>query len=612
MSEENHFDIIVNIPLEEELQAFLEIFEHKEDHSTDGQYRCEINTESDLTMLAVLQSEMGKSSASNSTTEILAEFSCHLFICLGIAGGLSKDVTLGDVCYSGNVLDLNDNMKSKDGKNGGLDLEFSPYTYRTDKALSLALDFVRRDPDWRRKYIKWQDLRLKRTKELIDNSHRDPKFGHNRKTGPNTVGGTIACGVVSAGKEYNQKILQIDRKILAIDTESGGVFNITSRKGVETLTIRGISDYADSMKAELEVNTSGVFRTLAAENAASFLKLQLENEKFIEQIRNPKKAMRRAENEIVPRQKSKSLEELVDICRESIDKRLRELSPEYRLHPKGYQMPLPSVVKNKQREGSGEPLEPIHDIVECLRSEDHIYIALDKSYPDKSVPWVVADHLLNSEIDQVQLLPIVVEGNSVKPPHYTIDVAAPFIRECGRKDRQVVIIFDSIPLSSRTRTKFILNQVNCYKNAKYIFIDRTEANFFMQTEFANAVAATAYRLCDISFLQLVYFVQRNFDVNGTESEAIAKRLRDTFKRFQLNAHPAYFAGIPREMLEALIQANRRTELLQLGVDGFLSILVAGDQAKISLSRTTRSKFLRQLVVEINVNKQNFDETALID
>ena len=142
MNEKKHFDIIVNIPLEEELKAFLNIFEHKEDLSNDAQYRCTVQTETDLTMLVVLQDEMGKSSASNSTTEALNEFSSNLFVCLGIAGGLSKDLKLGDVCYSGNVLDVNDNAKTTDGEEGAIKLELSPYTYRTNKKISLALDFV--------------------------------------------------------------------------------------------------------------------------------------------------------------------------------------------------------------------------------------------------------------------------------------------------------------------------------------------------------------------------------------------------------------------------------------------------------------------------------------
>ena len=612
MSEKRHFDIIVNIPLEEELSAFLNVFEHEEDLSNDAQYRCTVQTGTDLTMLVVVQDEMGKSSASNSTTEALNEFSCNLFICLGIAGGLSKDIKLGDVCYSGNVLDVNDNAKTTDGEEGAINLELSPFTYRTNKTLSLALDFVRRDPNTRTRYEEWQKGRLARASELGLEEIQDKKGQNPQKPLPKTMGGTIACGVVSAGNNYNDRLKQIDRKVLAIETESGGIFNITTRKGVEALTIRGISDYADPNKAELEADTQDAVRALAAENAASFLKFQLINQKFADRILSSQNSLPHLVKAVETSKTAKSLEELVLGGQDFIDERLRELSPEYRLHPKGYQMPLPSIVPEKPKESSGRGAEPIHDIVECLRKEDHIYIALDKSYPDKSVPWVIADHLIRNEIDNIQLLPIVVDGDDIKPPHYSIEVAAPDVFVGEQDNRQVVIIFDGLPLSSKTRTKFILDQVQQHCDAKFIFIDRTEANFFMQSEFASAVSATAYRLCEVSFSQMAYFVQRNFEMNGSESEVIAKRLRDTFRKFHLNAHPAYFAGIPKETLSALIQANRRTELMQLGVDGFLTFLVAGDQAKITLSRTTRSRFLRQLVVELNVSKRSFNEAELVE
>ena len=613
MNDTTHFDIIVNIPLEEELNAFLNVFSHKEDLSTDTQYRCSVDTETDFTMLVVLQDEMGKSSASNSTNEVLQQFSCNLFICLGIAGGLSKDLKLGDVCYSGNILDVNDNAKTTDGGQGSINLELSPFTYRTNKRLSLAMDFVRRDPSLRNKYDDWRTARKNRAAELGITEIPDAKGKNAQKAEPKSLSGTIVCGVVSAGNNYNDKLKQIDRKVLAIETESGGVFNVASRKGIEALTIRGISDYADPKKEELEKGTKDAVRLLAAENAASFLKFQLTNEKFKQRVREPEKSALDFNGGAKPSCGSKSLEDLVLGGLDFIDSRLRELSPEYRLHAKGYQMPLPSVIAEKSRDSSGKSSEPVHDIVDCLKSNDHIYLALDKSYPDKSIPWVIADHLIRSEIDGVQLLPVVVDGNDIKPPHYSIEVAAPdiFVAATEEGEKQIVIIFDGVPLSSKTKTKFIIDQVAQHKDAKFIFIDRTEANFFMQSEFAIAVSATAYRLCEVSFSQMAYFVQRNFDMDGSQSEVIAKRLRDTFRKFHLNAHPSYFAAIPKETLSALIQANRRTELMQLGVDGFLTFLVAGDQAKITLSRTTRSKFLRQLVVETNVNKRSFTEAELV-
>ena len=95
-----------------------------------------------------------------------------------------------------------------------------------------------------------------------------------------------------------------------------------------------------------------------------------------------------------------------------------------------------------------------------------------------------------------------------------------------------------------------------------------------------------------------------------EAEVVALKLNQAFKRFGLFAHPTYFAGIPPESLLALLQANRRVELIQLATDGFLTFLVAEDRAMIQLSRTTRANYLQRLAVELNVEKRSYTPTTL--
>lgn len=611
--QKRHFDIIVNIPLEEELNAFLNVFNHKNDLSNDTQFRCEVNTDSDLTMLVLLQDQMGKSSATNSITEAIDEFTTNLIVCLGIAGGLSKDLKLGDVCYSGTVLDVSDNSKTMDGENGDIKLELSPFAYHTEKAISLSLDFIRRDPAFREQYIDWQQSRFLRATGLNLPEISNSKGENPKKSEPHSMSGVIACGAVSAGKNYNEKLKQIDRKVLAIETESGGVFNIAKRNDLHALTIRGISDYADPDKEKLEAETSDSVRLLAAENAASFLKLQLGNSRFVEKIKEDLNALQKEQASTDKLPAAKNLQELVLGGQAYIDRKLRDLSPEFRLHDKGYQMPMPSLIPEREEDRQARKDAPVHDILDCITLDQHVYVSLDKSYPDKSIAWIIADHLIRSEIDGKQILPVVIEGESIRPPRYTMELAAPKIFEHSREsdEHQVVVVIDGLPISSKTRINYILKQIENHEDAKFIYVDRTEANSFLQSEFATAVNAKAYQISDISFAQIAYFIQRNFDLEGSESEAIAFRLRDTFQKFELKAHPSYFAGIPKETLAALAQANKRTELMQLGVDGFLTFLVAGDQSEINLSRTTRGKFLRDLIYRMRVEKTEFSEDALI-
>jgi hypothetical protein len=66
-------------------------------------------------------------------------------------------------------------------------------------------------------------------------------------------------------------------------------------------------------------------------------------------------------------------------------------------------------------------------------------------------------------------------------------------------------------------------------------------------------------VCDVSFVEIAYFLQKNFEMPAAASEVVAVRLRETFHKYKLAAHPSYFAGIPRSTLNALLQVNRRAE-----------------------------------------------------
>lgn len=129
-------------------------------------------------------------------------------------------------------------------------------------------------------------------------------------------------------------------------------------------------------------------------------------------------------------------------------------------------------------------------------------------------------------------------------------------------------------------------------------------------DFSNKVAASTARLCDVSFKEIATFIRKNFEMEPSASEVVAVRLTETFQRYALRAHPSYFAGIPRNTLVALLQANRRAELIEIAVMGYLSFVVAGDTQAIALSRTTRERFLSELVHTMAAEKRSFTEDEL--
>lgn len=226
---------------------------------------------------------------------------------------------------------------------------------------------------------------------------------------------------------------------------------------------------------------------------------------------------------------------------------------------------------------------------------------------------MIADNLLTAVINEKQMIPIVIDAGLIRPPKSGFDVVA------GRSvssllklpEAQVIFILENIPFHSKTRMKFLLQQMDLFSDAHYIIIDRADVNIKRESDFLVQTPSLTFDVCEISFGQISHFVQKNFAMTASQSEVIALRLRAIFNRFDLSAHPSYFAGIPIDTLTALLEANRRSELIQLAVDGFLTLVVADDKARVALSRTTRSRFLRRLVVALKLEGRTLSQGEVI-
>lgn len=370
-------------------------------------------------------------------------------------------------------------------------------------------------------------------------------------------------------------------------------------------------------KSALEEDTRGAIRKIAARNAATFFKLQLENSRFINYLYEQETARSAGRQQTLPLTPvpTNDISEIVKRIGLEVDEKLRELCPEFRLQPKGYQLPTPRVRKliydsALDQADIGDPVEfpaAIHD-------ERIVILHIARTYPDHSLPWILADDLLTEQFGDRQFIPIVIEGNSIAPPRGHLDTLAPQYsadRLETNPGAQLAFIIDNFDTSSKSRSSFLLKEIERFPTAKFIFVVRDDASFLLESRFFQDIPTGTYEICDVSFYEISHFIQKNFDMSGKEAEVVALRLRDTFKKFQLSAHPTYFAGIPKSTLTALLHANRRAELIELAVNGFLMFVVASDRSDVILSRTTRSRFLRKLAYEINVSKNRFTHEELV-
>lgn len=612
------FDILLIVPLEEELLEVQKVFPEKEDFSSETTYRYEAQVgNSGLRMLVVQQEEMGRNSARDAVEASFDEFDFGFVIGLGIAGSLSSDLSLCDVCYSENVYDFYDNTKAQESEEGDLEIKFSPNHTKCYAPVVAAMNFIRTVPALQVLHADWQ---LKR-EELAKQMFTAEIVGRDGK--PETIGQPkskqckVACAAVSKSPKYNSNIRGTDRKILAIETEIGGVLAALNRRKIHALTIRGISDYADHAKDQLEDTTGGKIRSLAAGNAATFLRLQFDNPRFvsaISKLRSDEIVETQAES-LLSSPVQQDVTTLIAECTKRIDEKLRELAPEFKLLEKGYRLPVPRMrnVQHVSGMGARYASDP-EEVREALERHQGILLGLAKNYPDASLPWVIASDLLTAVIGEKQMIPIVVDGDSIKPPRLGLSQAS-YWDFAGAEDHagaQVVFIIDAAPLSSKTRIEFLIREIKSRPGCRFIIITRDESQIISESELAAQIKAEHYQLTNVSFHEIAHFVEKNFDMTAPEAEVIAMRLNDTFSSFDLSAHPTYFAGLSKGLLATLLQANRRAELIQLAVDGFLLLVVAADKASVKLSRTTRERFLRILVTEIKVEKRTLTLNAAID
>jgi hypothetical protein len=86
--------------------------------------------------------------------------------------------------------------------------------------------------------------------------------------------------------------------MLAIETESGGLFFIAEQYRIDALSIRGISDYAGIDKNRFESETKNNGRKIAVSNAASYLVIQFSNSKLLAQLRKRRSESTGAEKQL--------------------------------------------------------------------------------------------------------------------------------------------------------------------------------------------------------------------------------------------------------------------------------------------------------------------------
>lgn len=313
------FDVVILIALNEEFRSVRDLLPfplHGKGipaqgvASTEFRFSLPVATGQTHTCLLSVLGDMGEVEAALATQSLLLrKHPPKLIANIGISGGTDSDVKLGDVIVSQSVHRYLADSKTVDSKSAGKKLaddgkgesdtkaqdlssewsasagvqfHLAPRTY--DNRIDIALfagNFATRDSS---RFRAWQrqggkDLankvsvleraatgttsgEAKQLKALLDSE----KVGEK----PSVHRGPIGSGPgVGGSKQLLKLIRDNNRKFLAIDMESGG-FMAALRRSLcrpPEIILRGVSDFADERKTELDQTTGGAIREIAMRNA---------------------------------------------------------------------------------------------------------------------------------------------------------------------------------------------------------------------------------------------------------------------------------------------------------------------------------------------------------
>lgn len=619
-------NILIVVALPEEYRLLLERMPPSRDFSDDQHVISEHESGvGGYRIFSILSREMGDAAAMDATLTAIEYLQPTLIVCVGIAGSLSSDLKIGDVAVSNEVIDISQNIKiserkvirkarsSSRKKKGPTKPErieqvivLSPKVMQVEPLLSASFRFVQTHPTLSEGHRAWVEEAAER-RNVMASEFTDAGLAEELAIEPGVEIGPIISGPVVASPAFKRTLKNLDRKVVAVETESAGIFRAAARFGIQAVTIRGISDHADLDKNALERTTKKIARNLASINAIEYLKLQLNNPKFMSLAERGRVDRVRSESD-----GQKTPEAVLSKIEGDLHAYLNAMSPEYKHCPGDAILPIPRVSPEFDDENleRGQERRPF-DILSALQSYRQIYIKIPKSFPSQTLAWSVAQSLLKGGIDGKQILPLVLDGAEIAPPskglaHATgIDLKDQMLADNFASN----IVINEPPFLSSGKLGYLAKQLEGY-NGCLVVISRAESPPEEIDRFKRDHNLKDFVSAPVPFSEIASYLETAFEMRPEEADSVASRLDDTFSKFRLHTHPAYFVGLQETALDALIKANQRGELIQLAVTGLLSFVVALDESAVKLSRTSREEFLSNLAFELRVEARVFSRSDL--
>ncbi|PSF34942.1 hypothetical protein C7H19_18220 [Aphanothece hegewaldii CCALA 016] len=268
---------------------------------------------------ATFVGDMGLEKAALATERFIKRRQPKTVVMLGIAGGMSRDVKLGDVVVVTTANNYLDRGKAVTGGEETFTFEMGGDTYRCSDDLARAVQ----DMEFAHSqlYREWQEEARKRKEAQLPSELPQKEWLRDK---PEFVHGAIASGsVVGATQPFIDWLKKNNRNYLAIEMEGAGMLSAVYSHAdpKKTLILRGISDFADERKQELDQIRKGGIRRYAMNNAITLMWKLLEAQILPknEMPNSEKTQQSSSSNQVKPN-------ELLDTLRRLIPAQFNELS----------------------------------------------------------------------------------------------------------------------------------------------------------------------------------------------------------------------------------------------------------------------------------------------
>lgn len=271
--------VAVLIAKKEEFRSFVPLmgqYESVPDLTTGkSAYRFKVNNKNgcSIEVIALFIGAMGPERSAVWAQRLNDEWAPEILVNIGIAGGVHSDVVVGDVVVATQVDNYIADARAEPNSGGsGFEFKLAGDPFKTDSFLKNLLQNM--EFSHPAAFQNWQQEGEEGLRDIKETDRASLLQKGLIRKAPVIEEGHVASGpIVGASISFVEWLRARDRSYLSLEMESVGVAVAMHEgcKKTRLLVIRGISDFGDERKKELDTIGKGKLRTLAMQNATRLL-----------------------------------------------------------------------------------------------------------------------------------------------------------------------------------------------------------------------------------------------------------------------------------------------------------------------------------------------------